>query len=671
MTAKHDTREPRGSRSLLSRHDRIYLLSLLLPFFVYDLMFKSLLVFSAPQDSEISDALSLMQIRLAAPKPPGLVEVLGLMQSNLLFHLGYVMLWRLLFALARTPLVRWIVVGVLHVLTLCVALITTIAYHYYNVTGSTLNYGTLFLGLSSFAELRSLITSEVSIRSAVMVFVMLIYLSLGPLAVTSFVERWDGRRATTHLGVDGSWRHRSRVLGLGLAAFVLFLLSLLPGVGPPGVSKAFARDAFVHVMMTAIAEEQGEELPEVVADPRLEGLPAEARLLPTGATKRRNVVLIALESTRADTTTPYNKDLPTTPFMDKLAKSSLLVERAYATMPHTHSALMAISCGIEPPLGVEGPAMLTMPDRIPDVCLPHLLRAQSYKTAFFMSQTKGFENSEQILENLGYQDFFSVERMDTTGFERTNYFGYEDEVMLAPSRAWLEKQRDEPFLAMYLTSSPHHDYLAPSKRNGRVAFTKNDRINRYLNSVRNQDFFLKQLFDQYRQLGLYDDTVFIIIGDHGQNFGEHSRNGHGDSLYEEGVRVPLLIHDPQRFQGGKLEASPVNQLDILPTVVDLLGYEIRGGRYSGSSLLGPLRPDRTLMYSCSREIACMASLKGTEKYVDYFDDRPVELFNLATDPGELNNLAEAWPPDELKRRRAELVAWRAKVRAMYDTPPPE
>ncbi len=668
MAAQHETLKPRGAPALLSRRDWVYLLSLLVPFMVYDLALKYLLIFSVPQDLEMVDTWSLMQIRLATAEPPRLIEALGLMQSSLLFKLGYIMLWSVIFALTKTRRFHWISVGVFHVLTICVALITTIAYQYYKVTGSTLDFSTLFLGLSAFDELRRLIASEVSLPILVLVFVMLLYAVLGPLIITSVVERWCGGMVATHLLLNSPWRYRGRVLVQGIGAFVLFSLALLPGVGPAGVSKSFARDAFVHVMMTAVATEQNEELGGIVTGLPAERLPLEASLHPTNATTRRNVVLIFLESTRADATTPYNKALPTTPFLDALAHSSLLVENAYAIIPHTHNALTAINCGIYPPLDASRTSLLALPGTLPPICLPHLLQAQGYHTAYFMSQVKTFENSEQILHNLGYHDFFSLEAMDTTGFEPTNYFGREDEIMLEPSRTWLEAHRDAPFLAAYLTSAPHHDYLAPATRHGQVAFSDNDVVNRYLNAVRNQDLFLKQLFDQYRQLGVYDDTVFIILGDHGQGFGEHGRNGHDNAIYEEGLHIPLLIHDPDRFKQGARLKDPVHQLDILPTVADLLEYQIEGEGYSGSSLLRPLPHDRTLLFSCAGDKGCMASLKGSEKYIYHFDDRPDELFDLATDPGEQNNLAGERSPGELEQRRAELVAWRAAVRAMYDTP---
>jgi phosphoglycerol transferase MdoB-like AlkP superfamily enzyme len=284
-----------------------------------------------------------------------------------------------------------------------------------------------------------------------------------------------------------------------------------------------------------------------------------------------------------------------------------------------------------------------------------------------MSQRANFERSPQILENLGYEEFYSTEAMDTEGFEQTNYFGYEDEIMLEPSQKWLEQQKKsgEPFLASYLTSAPHHDYLAPSERHGKEDFTDNDLVNRYLNSVRNQDFFLKKLTDQYKKLGLYEDTVFVILGDHGEGFGEHERFQHDNVPYEEGLRIPLLIHDPRQVQNGARIEVPVSQLDVLPTVVEVLGYEIEGGAYKGSSLLGPRPEERTLMFSCWNDSGCLASVKGTEKYIYHLDDEPEEVFELSEDPTERQNLAGERTPEELKERRSELLEWRARVNSTY------
>src|SRR4051794_14082769 len=103
----------------------------------------------------------------------------------------------------------------------------------------------------------------------------------------------------------------------------------------------------------------------------------------TERTQKRNVVLIHLESTRARSVTPYNQELKTTPFLNDLAKKSLLVERAYITVPRTSKAIISVNCGIQPHLVEE--ITEARPGGIPSRGLADLLKEQRYSTAFFQS----------------------------------------------------------------------------------------------------------------------------------------------------------------------------------------------------------------------------------------------------------------------------------------------
>ena len=631
--------------SLLSRRDWVYLLSLLVPFVLYDLILKGSLIVSWPKDL-------------------GFAESFGLMRSDLLFCMGYTLLWMGLFVVAREGLWRTLINVLFHAATILVALLATVAYQYFKVTGSTLDFGFILISLSSPGGLAAVVESEISAGIVALMAVVLAYAILGPSLVTRLVDRWLGwADADGNRTANISWL---RLAGVGLAAYALFSFSLLPGAsgGTGAPSKSFSRDALVHVAVTAAGAEEGEGYSNLTTDPGEP--PTEASLRTTGETERRNVVLVHLESTRAQSMTPYNEELETTPFLDELAESSLLAERAYAVVPHTTNAMAATNCGISPPLNPWQTASLG--DSIPSQCLADLLKEHGYNTVWFTSSISTFEieRLSQLVENLGYEEFYPVETMDTEGFEEANYFGYEDDVMLAPSEEWLKENKDEPFLATYETIVPHHQYLAPEKRYGREEFDENDLVNRYLNSLRNQDFFLNNLFDQYKKLGLYEDTVFILYGDHGEAFGEHGRYQHDNVPYEEGVKIPMLVHDSGRFQNGARIEKPVSQLDLLPTVVDLLGYEIEGGAYKGSSLLHPLPEERTLMFGCWNESGCLASLEGTEKYIYHFGDNPDEIFDLSKDPDERRNLAGE-RPEEAERRRRELLEWRAEVSSKYGT----
>ena len=155
---------------------------------------------------------------------------------------------------------------------------------------------------------------------------------------------------------------------------------------------------------------------------------------------------------------------------------------------------------------------------------------------------------------------------------------------------------------------------------------------------------MQNLFDQYKELGLYDNTIFVLFGDHGEGLGEHNRFMHGDTIWEEGLS---------------------SQIDVLPTVLELLGYGVEGEQYSGYSLLHPLPEERTLRFSCISSRTCLASIKGSEKYIYHYGNQPEEVFNLSKDPLEEHNLAAFHSKEDLDKRRENLLTWRSRVNAQY------
>jgi phosphoglycerol transferase MdoB-like AlkP superfamily enzyme len=457
-------------------------------------------------------------------------------------------------------------------------------------------------------------------------------------------------------------------LALFLVALGFGSLSPLIGLSFGGIDMSFARDPFVNVVLTGVEKatsEEGNSTKEIdspLAASATKHPQPDATLAQTPQTDKRNVVLIHLESTRAQSVTPYNEDLQTTPFLDELAKSSLLAEQAYTIVPRTSKANVAVNCGIVPPL-FPGPEF--EPGGIPSPCLADLLKAEGYNTVYFMSTYETMDNFGDVVRNFGYDRFYSAENMDTESFQVTNTFGYEDDIMLKPSEEWLKEHKDKPFLAEYLTGTGHDDYECIPNRYGTQNFSDNDVLNRYLNCLHYLDSFVKNLIDQYKELGLYDNTIFIFYGDHGEGFGEHNRFMHGDTIYEEGLRIPLLIHAPGWFDNGERVKGLSNETDIVPTVLEMLGYELQGGQYPGYSLLHPLPRGRALMFSCISERKCLASIQGNEKYIYHYGNQPEEVFDLSKDPDEKQNLAYQYNKEDLDKRREDLLAWRSRVNAMY------
>ncbi len=617
---------------LLIRENWVYLLSLLLPLVLYNIVLKFVRVVT----------------QLSLPGPLGFVDQL---RSDVLFNLGYALLWISVFALFQRGFLRWISLVLFHISALLVVVLTTGTHFFYKTTGSTLDYSFIMLSLSSFGETWKIISAETSVLHWLLLASVFTYLIAGPAIVTRVLAR----RWRLPLRTSGRpWRASVIVC---MVAVLLVSLSALPSA--TGASDTFSRDTLVNI---ALSELNKPDLERQIEPNLIAGTPPiDASLAQTPETNKRNVVMIFLESTRARSTTPYNENLKTTPFLDKLAEKSLVAENAYTVVPHTSKALVAGNCGVSPPLDTKNTE--SEPDAVPAQCLPDLLGKQNYRSAFFQSATEEFERRSQLVENFGYDEFFPIEEMSTEGFEEANYFGYEDDIMLEPSGQWLKKDKGQPFLATYLTVTPHHDYTVP-ERYGNKQLAKNEELNDYLNTVRYQDFFLKNLFDQYKELGLYEDTVFMIFGDHGEGFGEHSLRQHDNVIYNEGLRVPFLIHDPRQSENDKIE-TPVNQLDVVPTVADLLNYDIEGGTYPGTSVL-KTPEDRTLMASCYQENRCLASIEGSKKYIYYYGNKEEEFYDLAKDPRERENLADEQSPEKLKKLRYDLLSWQAQVEASYE-----
>jgi lipoteichoic acid synthase len=621
-------------RSILSGRDWVYLSSLLVPLVVYNLVLKGIRI-----DSQ--------------EELPGGLAAFALIRSDLLFNLGYVFLWVGLFALTRDSRLRWPVVVLFHTVTILVVATTTSAHQYFQETGSTLSLNVITYSLRTLGEIADVIGSVTSLAIWAWVLVILGYIVFGPWIVATLVCGKPGE--------SGSFASPSTSRLFALGAFTTSLgfifLSLPVGAGVAG--KSFSRDAVVNIVM---AEVEHAQIRDLAANADSLEPPVDTSLQETTQTEKKNVVLIHLESARSRSVTPYNEDLDTTPYLDVLARDSLLAERAYTIVPHTSKAVTSINCGIDPHLVRE--ITETEPGGVPARCLPELLKEQGYDSVWFSSATEHFEDRRDLVENFGYEDFLPVETMETEGFQRSNYFGYEDDIMLEPSRIWLEQHKDEPFLATYLGVTGHHDYQ-PIDRYGLKDYSSFPPLDNYQNSMRYLDFFVKNVIDQYKELGLYEDTIFVIYGDHGEGFGEHDLFQHDNTIYQEGLKVPYIIHAPGRFEEGKRVDTLTNQLDTLPTLLDMLGYEVEGGHYQGRSLVGPQQEDRTLFFSCFDEYRCLASIQGTEKYIYFFGNQPEEVYDLASDPLEQNNIADELSKEELKDKRAQVLAWYSKINAMY------
>jgi arylsulfatase A-like enzyme len=176
-----------------------------------------------------------------------------------------------------------------------------------------------------------------------------------------------------------------------------------------------------------------------------------------------------------------------------------------------------------------------------------------------------------------------------------------------------------------------------------------------------------KVIEGFEKAGLADDTIFIVTGDHGEAFREHGRRLHSDVPWVEGLQVPLLIKAPGRWQDGEKLDRTVQNLAMLPTVVDLLGFEIDGGKYHAPSILDAPRDPGAQMSHCWNVEQCAVYFPDERHaYLYFYDNQAPEYYDLAQDPFQKNDLIDSVPEERRESYEKELVAWVAETEAVHD-----
>lgn len=581
---------------------------------------------------------ALRTLALVGPDPWGLLDSLGLEAG----------LHACLLGAAGVILARWPgrsthrSVGVaLSLAGFLLFLLEGVAVTFALETGTPLDHHLFRFGLVQLIAVWPLIQAEVSTGQ----LVSLTLFALALLALLSW-QIWRGPVAEV--------RPRTALLWLAAGALLLALLPLrLPRTVASSMPALLALGPWLAPVEAAAP-----------ADVTLPRLTRQARLLPAPAVPEfEHVVVVALESTSWFATSLAAGGPATTPFLASLAAKGTLFERAYAVVPHSSKAFVAMHCGVAPYLLMR--VRESEPDGVPVRCLPDLLREQGFQTLYFGSHVGGFEGWRRLAKNLGFAVTLTAEQLDTQGFEPVNYFSYEDDILLAPTREWLarfSRARSEAaregvrrrLYAFYLTSAAHHDYRLPA-RDYTERFSADERRDRYLNAVRYQDRFLEQLFELYREAGLFEDTLFVVLGDHGEAFGEHGRKLHDHVIYEEGIRVPLV------FLGTGLPAErrsdPVSQLDLMPTLLRLTGFRLEGAPLDGMDAFAR-GPEDVVNASCWYSERCLARIGKRRKWISHFGHARPEAFEIDADPLERRDVYGQDPRDAEQLRA--LHAWKAQ-----------
>ncbi|HEX9638442.1 MAG TPA: sulfatase-like hydrolase/transferase [Acidobacteriota bacterium] len=387
---------------------------------------------------------------------------------------------------------------------------------------------------------------------------------------------------------------------------------------------------------------------------RLSGLLLAAAILAatlwTGCrgSKRWNVLLITFDTTRADHLGCYGHLQARTPTLDRLAEQGVLFEQAFTAVPITAPSHSTILTGTYPLFhGVRDNALFTLPEE--RTTLAELLQSQGYATGAAVASfpllgrfklSQGFDfYDDHVTEE--YEDFRGVRVVS----KRKLYFdqrpaGRVNDALLA----WLRQRWNQRFFAWIHYFDPHQPLTPPPPYNQLFA------RNLYLGEIAYADESLGRLLGEIESAGVLDHTLVVMTADHGEGHGEHNEATHALLCYNATLHVPLIMKIPGH-RGGLRIQQRVGTVDILPTILELLGLEIPSP-VQGRSLV-PLLESKAERWAPRLDYAetlaprlmhgwgeLRAVFQGPLKYV--YGPRP-ELYDLEQDPDELHNLIAERP----------------------------
>lgn len=393
-----------------------------------------------------------------------------------------------------------------------------------------------------------------------------------------------------------------------------------------------------------------------------------------------NVILISLESVGANHVGFLGYPRPVTPHMDRIAAGSLVFSRAYTTATHSNYAQMAVLSSLFPRRG----RALDMYTRLdyPRHLLHDLTASLGYDNAMISSQDQSWQGMQRFQTTDTPNYFHHAPDHQGEHLDMVTEDIAPDEETVKHAIRWIDQQRGERFALYVNLQSTHFPYpipvtaarpFTPYEPKGTfnyVVWEKDDLpaiINRFDNSLAYVDQQVGALFDALAERGMLDDTVFVVTSDHGEMFFEHDTVTHGRTLYEEETRVPLLVHYP-RWLEPRVSDEAVSTLDVLPTILDLLGTAPHPGLQGESiawSGVGASRQAAVFLniqgYKHADAIVCMPY-----KLVFDPDSEESSLYDLARDPHEREDIARRSPDVTLALETVLLAQLDAQERYHAD-----
>ena len=346
-----------------------------------------------------------------------------------------------------------------------------------------------------------------------------------------------------------------------------------------------------------------------------------------------SVLLITLDTTRADRLKPYGYEVGETPTLEALAQSGVRFEQAFCQVPLTLPSHVSLLTGTYPTTnGVRINGTHGLGDGVQT--LAEVFKKKGYRTGAFVAAT--------VLDSV-----FGLDR----GFDvyEDRMGGGNDPLLTALERpadklcdaalSWLGAVSEVPFFAWVHFFDAHSPYDPPEPFRGRLA-------DPYDGEIAFVDSQIRRLLDWLEVHELRERTLIVVAGDHGEAFGEHGEAEHGLFVYSTTMHVPLIFSFPSSLPDGQVIRAGVGLIDVFPTVVDLMGWAVPTG-LEGVSLLPACktgRMDFLPVYGESEYSKLAYGWAGLRSLTTarwkYIDAPRPELYDRPNDPAERNNVID-------------------------------
>lgn len=367
-----------------------------------------------------------------------------------------------------------------------------------------------------------------------------------------------------------------------------------------------------------------------------------------------NIILISIDALRVDHLGYMGYSRDTSPEIDAIAEDSTIFTRAYSQAPNTPQSIPSFITGTYPSQ-IKWNKYSNFPKILSETeTLTERLKGHGYQVAGIFShwffEKRNLKRSSDVWDNRAFR---------TRGHSESNST---DDLVTDNAIENLKKMsRNEKPIFMWLHYfDPHFLY----KRHKGINFGKKQ-IDLYDGEIRYSSSQVGRFIDYFKTTPLYDNSVIFIIADHGEEFGDHGRKWHGSHIYEEAIRVPLIVHSP-KLPTGKF-TKPVGIINVTPTIYDLVGIDPKETQAQGESLmqaiLEPETISKTVVYTEKLKVptfpwSMQAIITEDWKLIYRPNEQSFELFNLLEDPHENENLYTK-SPDKAK----DMVDLFTQVRA--------